>query len=64
MSRRLVLLALAQKDILETEDYYGSISEQLADRFSNDLERTIEVLIRYPERVPGNGERIPSGTVG
>ncbi len=41
--------AQAQKDIIATEAYYGSISDPLAERFMSDLERTFDLITQHPK---------------
>ncbi len=48
MTFQLVFLALAQEDIIDAELHYGSISDNLADRFMGDLDHSIKLLHQYP----------------
>jgi plasmid stabilization system protein ParE len=57
MKRVMHFLALASKDILEAEAYYGSISDRLGERFMNDLDRTIDLIQQHP-----NGFQIVAGS--
>lgn len=48
----LVILAGAEKDILETYVRYELTEDALGERFSKMLDRSLDQLIRFPESGP------------
>ena len=48
MSRRPVFLRSAEEDVLVAEQYYWKISERLGQRFMDELDRTIKIILQHP----------------
>lgn len=47
MSLPVIFLPLAEKDILDAEDHFATISEHLSDRFINELDRTVQIIVQH-----------------
>lgn len=50
MNREILFHTSVQTEILEILDYYGKISEQLADDFWEELTNAFEYARMFPER--------------